>query len=273
MAFGGAAFHFAVAAATLGVPVRLVSRAQPARWSRVFAQLERASVDARWVVAMPKDIVFEILYRDSLAFDHDAFHIAFPSAMPVLIDAVREAVAGERSLVHITALQPEELPSVVKAVRSSGCEFSIQTHTSQLRAGPEAFLDAARRARTVFVSMAELEMLFGHRDVKAVQDAVGEIGTRWFVTDEETIRIVDAREVSEVRMPGVPPVDPTGAGDGFAGAFTAGQLLTGDVRAAVRLAALYTLTLVTDVSSNAVLRLLDVDANVPSVEGAGRGGV
>jgi sugar/nucleoside kinase (ribokinase family) len=260
-AFGGAAFHFAVTAAALGLAVDLVGRARLGRWVSVFDSLAAFGLDSRRVIDTD-DTVFRIFYSKDLVFSHERFSIEFPAEMPSTVPAVARAIDDGPEFVHIAALQPPELREMIDLVRNRDVRFSLQTHMSQLVPGRKLLRNVANDAETVFLSQDEYEVLIGEaadgRFVPLLNTA-----PRWIVTSGETVWMIKDGVVSEFRMPQTTPVDPTGAGDSFAAAFTAAYALTSDANLAIRVAGLVTVAGVTGVSSNVMLRLLRIETDVP----------
>jgi sugar/nucleoside kinase (ribokinase family) len=151
---------------------------------------------------------------------------------------------------------------MIDLVRNRDVRFSLQTHMSQLVPGRKLLRNVANDAETVFLSQDEYEVLIGEaadgRFVPLLNTA-----PRWIVTSGETVWMIKDGVVSEFRMPQTTPVDPTGAGDSFAAAFTAAYALTSDADLAIRVAGLVTVAGVTGVSSNVMLRLLRIETDVP----------
>lgn len=249
--FGGDTSNFAVAAARQGARVGYVSAVGDDAYGRMLRGLwEAEGVDATHVrtdPAAPTGIYFVdhgpaghafTFFRTGSAASRYA-----PSDLP--LDAVRRARALHLSGISlaVSASACDAGYAAVHAARAAGATVSFDTNL-RLRLWSK---DRARATITDMIglcdvclpSLDDVAAIWGVDDPDALADRCLALGARTVALKMGDRGALVADRATRLRIPPAPcrPVDATGAGDAFAGAFVA-RLLAGDgIEAAGRYAA------------------------------------
>lgn len=250
--FGGDTSNAAIAAARQGGNAGYVSALGADRFGDALMALwEREGVDTRFVRRAP-DAPTGIYFVEPHPSGRDfTYYRAGSAASRFGVDDLDlGAMAGAR-VIHasgITLAVSGALRAAAiaagRAVRAAGGAVSIDTNLRLSLWNADAARIAthavAREADVVFTSIDDSRTLTGLDDPAAVADFYLTLGARIVVVTlgGEGSFVADGGEGMHVPPAPSRPVDSTGAGDSFAGAFLAWWVETGDSRLAARRAAI-----------------------------------
>ena len=222
---GGKGANQAVAAARLGGAVALVSRVGDDDFAAGARRaLERAGVDTRHVLTSPglPTGVATILVEPDGENRIVIVRGANGAIAPADVDAAAATIAAARLVLLQLEIPPETVFHAIEAARRAGVEVLLNP------APALAGLDVARLAGVRFLvpNETELALLTGlPTDTEAACVAAARtlndrgIGTVIVTRGAEGALMVEAGHVRAVPGVAVNPVDTTGAGDAFIGAF------------------------------------------------------
>ncbi|RLF16022.1 MAG: hypothetical protein DRJ97_02235 [Thermoprotei archaeon] len=238
---GGAALYAAMAAKSLGVEALLVTALG---YDYPFKEVIYSNFPPQGIklVEMPSTR-FEIEYDDSWNAKYLKVEIGAGSKITVS-DVVKPALLRSDA-VHLAPMNPPKVLRMVEAIkrRAPGLKISINTCSHYLERNPRnraCLLKAAELADVTIVSDHELRLLTGveaiamaARKVKAkiLVVTLGELGA--LIKEGDNVELTPAL-AGLVKN----PVDTTGAGDVWCGAFLATYTATGDLHKATSIASI-----------------------------------
>jgi 2-dehydro-3-deoxygluconokinase len=249
--FGGDTSNTAIAAARQGASVGYLSAVGDDLFGQALRDLWRAEgVSDTHVLTRPGDptgAYFVQPHASGRQFSYarrgSAASLYGPQDLP------EEAIA-EAKVLHSSGLSQAISPTMRAAVkrgaeiaRAKGTLFSFDTNLRlnlwSLEAAKAAAEEILPLADIVFPSDDEAEQLTGLTEPDAILDHYLAYGARIVALKRGAQGVRIATPASRIDIPPAAssPVDSTGAGDSFAGAFLAYYLETGDVRRAGHLAA------------------------------------
>lgn len=256
-AHGGAVLHFCAAAALLGVGCRPIAVVNLEKWKKVFSVLERAGVDCtRLVDTGGEDTAFRLFYDDDLTFLPESFEMIIPAGIQSLEETVLKALPNSE-LAHLCPMTSQEERHLLCILVDSGVKISFQMHMNNLAQNPKFYREIVQHLDYIFLNLAEARMLTGVSDEVQLIEALKLMSSAvWYVTSPTSVFCVKEEGLIRSKAYSMAVVDPTGAGDAFAGGCTAGRLLLGRENVALRLGILCATAKLTGMSSNAVLESL-----------------
>lgn len=161
------------------------------------------------------------------------------------------AAIGAARVLHLSGITLAVSPTLraaglaaMKAARAAGVAVSLDTNLRLAlwdeEAARETLLKAASGADVLVTSIDDSEALFGMSDADGIADLWAGAGPETVIVTmgERGCRIMAAGERRTIPAALANPVDSTGAGDSFSGAFHAWRLETGDAFEAARRAAI-----------------------------------
>jgi 2-dehydro-3-deoxygluconokinase len=249
--FGGDTSNFAIAAARQGARVAYLSALGDDPYGRMLRELwTREGVDHTAVATDPQ--AYTAIYF--VTHDEAGHHFHFfrsgsaasrltPAAMP--LERVRAAQVFHLSGISlaISASACDAGLAAMEAARAAGVQVSFDTNL-RLKLWPAAraravMTEAMRLADICLPSFDDLAALTGLRDDDAIVDHCLRLGAKVVALKlgERGALVADAQARHRIAPHPCQPVDATGAGDTFGGAFIA-RLVAGDsLPAAARYAA------------------------------------
>jgi 2-dehydro-3-deoxygluconokinase len=248
--FGGDTSNTAIAAARLGGQVGYVTRVGDDAFGRQLLELwQREGVDSRGVARDPEaptGVYFVTHGPNGHEFSYlranSAASRMTPDTLPV--DLIRGArlfhVSGISQAISSSAC--DAVAAAISLARASGVRISYDTNL-RLKLWP------LERARAVIVatiaecdlclpSIDDAKLLFAAESADEVLEAIHKAGAKIIVLKcgAEGCIVSDGKRIERIPACGVTPVDATGAGDCFDGAFLVRVLAGDDVFAAARYA-------------------------------------
>jgi hypothetical protein len=178
---------------------------------------------------------FHCRYRNGV-FDEASFEALH---VPDLGTSLITSGVEEVGWLHVCPLPIPQLKTVLDGLDDPSVTVSLQTHGSLFRdeGSRECFMRTCGRAEVVFFSASEARLVSGEDEIERACEFTSRLARHVFVTDEIRARVIVDGQVGPW-VPSFPTyvVDPTGAGDTFAGA-AVGALLSGASPSSTLLAA------------------------------------
>jgi len=217
---GGAAAAVATSAALAGARVGLVTKVGedfPREWLERLARY----VDVKGVQILPgRTIHIWVIYREDGSVES-------PVEMGVA-ERMGETPIPEdylkAELFHIAPIPPEEQLKVMEKLEGRRVSLDFNpTYYEDYRRNPDLLRKLVSRSYAVFPNEREAELITGLKDARKAAEELYSWGTELVVITrgEKGVLIYDGDFHEFPALP-VKVVDPTGAGDAFAGAFLAG---------------------------------------------------
>ncbi len=249
--FGGDTSNFAIAAARQGARVGYLSALGDDPYGRLLRDLwDREGVDHEGVLTDRE--AFTAIYF--VTHDAQGHHFHFfragsaasrlrPQDLP--LDRIRAARVLHLSGISlaISAQARETGFAAIAAARAAGVQVSFDTNL-RLKLWPmerarEAITEALRRCDIALPGLDDMSALTGLQDADAIVDHCLALGARVVALKLGAQGALVASANERHRLPPHPcrPVDATGAGDTFGGAFVARRLAGDDLASAGRYAA------------------------------------
>ena len=195
----------------------------------------RLGHDVAGVVDAPEMPEFHCRYRNGV-FDEASFEALH---VPDLGASVATSGVETVGWLHLCPLPIPQVEAVLDGLFDPSVTVSLQTHGSLLReeGSRDCFIRTCRQAEVVFLSASEVRLVSGEDEIERACEVTSRLARHVFVTEEVRARvIVDGRVGPWVPSFPADVVDPTGAGDTFAGA-AVGAMLSGASPSSTLLAA------------------------------------
>ena len=257
--FGGAVPHFVLAAAVVGVKFKPFGYVNLVDWSKLIQALSRYGIDCTGLINSSSTVEFVMPYDKDLNFLPNQFEMTVPDHEPDISAHLADHLA-QGQFVHICPSMPERESKFLEIALQSGGEISLQMHKIPLVTDRQFYRETSREVDYVFLNEEEALILSGKANLEGAIQALRQFpGTCFYITSKTWAMAVTAQEVYRCPSLKLSVIDPTGAGDAFAGGCTAGRILTGRHDAALRMGTLCAAAKLTDFSSNALLSLLNIE--------------
>lgn len=232
--FGGSLMHFVNGLSFTGCRSSLLSSCNRPVWAPVLDVWSTMGHNADQVYHADFDAAFDCHYDANLNFVSSSFRA---TNLPDILSLFSQFKIESQSHLHFGTLPVKQLASLLaKLSHIDGLTFSAQTHISLLEGSDdvEIFSGIASQLRMLFLNLDEASLLSRiakHKELE-IANYYGKLGPIVFITDSDRASVVsDQYSSGWVAAPKVKVVDPTGAGDTFAGA-ALGTLLGGSHEAA-----------------------------------------
>ncbi len=249
--WGGDTSNFAVAATRTGSKVSHLCRLGDDEFGRSFMDLwAREGVDASHVIVEPE--AWTAIYIISLVEGggHDfTYYRAGSAASRYQVDDLPEEYVASAKVVHTSGISLAVSQSLREAAlhamelsRDSGglttFDVNMRPKLWPIQTAKASIEYAFRRADTVFASLDDVKTLYGVSDPVKVANHIRGMGVETVVIKLGDEGCYVSSEEESFTCPGfsVKPVDTTGAGDAFDGAWVAATLEGWDIRRRARFA-------------------------------------
>lgn len=230
---GGAAAAVATSAALSRARVGLVSKVGrdfPAEWMQKLSEL----ADTRGVQVLEgKTARIYMIYREDGSVDA-------PVDMGVARLMGETPIPGEylgARVFHISPIPPEEQLKVLKRLEGKAVAVDFNpTYMEAYRAEKELMREIIARSHMVFPNEREALTITGERDIRSAAMKMAEWGAEIVIITrgEKGVLVYDGEFMEFPALPVEDIVDPTGAGDAFAGGFLARYAKGDDIEDCVR---------------------------------------
>lgn len=218
---GGAAAAVVTSAALAGAKVGLVTKIGedfPGEWLEKLAEY----VDLRGVQVLPgKTIHIWVIYREDGSVES-------PVEMGVAERMGETPIPEEymkANLFHIAPIPPEEQLKVLERLEGKRVSLDFNpTYYDEYRERRGLMRELVSRTSVIFPNEGEARLITGLNDVRKAAEELYSWGAGLVVITraEKGVLIYDGNFHEFPTLPVEEPVDPTGAGDAFAGGFLAG---------------------------------------------------
>ena len=218
---GGAAAAVATSASLAGAKVGLVSKIGedfPREWLEKLAQY----VDIRGVQILPgKTIHIWVIYREDGSVES-------PVEMGVAEKMGETPIPEEYArakMFHIAPIPPEEQLKVMERLKGKRISLDFNpTYYEDYRRKPELVRELVSKSGVIFPNEREAKLITGLNDVRKSAEELYSWGAELVVVTrgEKGVLIYDGDFHEFPALPVEGEIDPTGAGDAFAGGFLAG---------------------------------------------------
>ena len=218
---GGAAAAVATSASLAGAKVGLVSKIGedfPREWLEKLAQY----VDIRGVQILPgKTIHIWVIYREDGSVES-------PVEMGVAEKMGETPIPEEYTrakMFHIAPIPPEEQLKVMERLKGKRISLDFNpTYYEDYRRKPELVRELVSKSGVIFPNEREAKLITGLNDVRKSAEELYSWGAELVVVTrgEKGVLIYDGDFHEFPALPVEGEIDPTGAGDAFAGGFLAG---------------------------------------------------
>jgi len=256
--FGGAALHFVVAASTMGLSFSVYSYVNHDEWKEILEVLSLSGVDVCSIVNSEQTIQFHLSYDKDLAFMTDKFCMVLPTNEPDILDGFNGHKDNHFPFIHICPTTPDQDQRYFKISRRVGEIVSIQMAISNLTKNLSFYQYTLSQADYVFLNLLEAKLLTKSIDADMAYARLRKFtDTCFYITSEEQVVVIYLNNITSYKTPkNIKVIDPTGAGDVFAGACTAIRMLTGNQDIAVRVGMLAASVKLSSFSSTNLLNML-----------------
>ncbi len=249
--FGGDTSNFAIAAARQGARAGYVSAVGDDLYGRLLRELwDRESVDHEGVLTDREAFTAIYFVTHDVQGHHFHFFRAGSAASRLRPqDLPRERLRTARALhlsglsLAISAQARETGFAAIAAAHAAGVQVSFDTNL-RLQLWPvetarEVITEALRRCDVALPGLDDMSALTGLQDADAIVDHCLALGARVVALKlgAQGALVADANQRHRIAPHPCRPVDATGAGDTFGGAFVARLLAGADLAAAGRYAA------------------------------------
>lgn len=250
LTLGGSAFHYAVASGVFGSPTDLSTIVGPKTMELLKDSVLNLYMPSP-IMLSEADTVFDLAYDLSSSQELRRLDIAGAPPPGQLYSHAKDIVENYDE-IHVCPMPLVDARALVSASRQRDKLSSMQLHSTLISRHPEEWARTCAGVDRVFLSESEFSLL----EPFAVPDSRRLPETEWVITSDRSVRVIRGASRQQIHIhPIRNVVDPTAAGDCFAGAFSA---LRGTLRPAIaaRFAAAIAALTLTDFSSQAVARLL-----------------
>ena len=256
--YGGAVLHFITAAAILGIRFKILSYVNLSEWKKLLNGLNKLKIDTDGILNSSESIRFFLYYDKDLNYKSELFEEEIPSNAPNLISSLKNEVKKDR-LIHVCPTTPDQDMEYLETIRSlHGC-ISTQLYPNNVLIAPEYYREALKFVDYLFMNEFEALVLSNKKDIKsAIEKLRSESKATIYITSESGVKVITKGDIFKCPSVKISPVDPTGAGDAFAGGCTAGRILTNQHTASIRLGVLCATAKLTNYSSHSLLALLNI---------------
>lgn len=234
---GGALMHFAAGFCFVRRGIRMLSLADRSEFGEPIAILEENGADLSQIQFHSPPIEFDLDY--DLSKSQELLSLRIRNALvPGSLGAYAIEIIEPGSIVHACTMPLDDLEVLIRAARDLQCAVSVQLHEYHLSVQPARLLGLLAAAHRIFVSETEFLHLWQSKNFsQAVNRCLSDSSQTWLVTALHRVTIVDGLTSETIRVEPLRAVDPTGAGDVFAGAASAALIATGHLGVAARVGA------------------------------------
>lgn len=256
--YGGAVLHYVVAAAIFGIKFKIISYVNLNEWKSLIAGLSNQNIDVSQIINHPENIEFYIKYDEELCFLVNEFKEKIPKNRPDIVENLKKEV-HKGQFVHLCPTTPELDFRILETVHALGGCISTQLHIYNLLAAPGSYREILNFVNYIFMNEEEAIVLSGEKNLNSALESLRSYSkTCFYITSNKGVIALANNKIFKCPSIKTLVVDPTGAGDTFAGGCTAGRILTGKHDVALRLGTFCAATKLTNYSSNSLLSLLNI---------------
>lgn len=258
--FGGSVLHFSLAAALMGLKVDMLCYVNKSEWNELLIKLDMIGIGTETIVDFYDTIKFYMYYDENMVFCEDKFSMDINSKEPLIFDTIPKNISYD--MYNICETTPEQDWKTLRKILDHNPEakISMQFHIDNLLRNKELYTSMLGEIDYIFMNFDEALFISGK---EAIDDAIGylqqKIKNVLFITSHHINYAVNSKGVITMNtMPINDVVDPTGAGDCFAGGAVAGLCINNRLEDALRFGAICSYFKLKGYSSNFLLDMLKV---------------
>ncbi len=217
--YGGSVLHFTVAAAVMGAEVDILSYVNKKEWKDILFRLDKVGVGTEKIIDFYDTIDFHMYYDQDMNFCKNKFRMNIDKNEPLIFNEISENETYD--LYNICETTPEQDEMTVHKILGYNpqAKLSMQFHIDNLLKNKKMYLDMLKKIDYIFMNLEEALYL---SDENMIEEAIDffqkRIKNTLFITSHQTNYAIRHNTIISLNtLPINIVVDPTGAGDCFAG--------------------------------------------------------
>ena len=222
--YGGSVLHFSLAAALMGLKVDLLSYVNKREWKDMLISLEKLGIGTHAIVDFEHTIKFNMSYNKNLEFCEDEFSMIIDSKEPQIHKEL--TLLDNYDIYNMCETLPEQDLKTYEQIKYNNCnaEISIQLHLDNLMRDKNLYLSLLNKIDYIFMNMQEAFYLSNASSIeKAINFLKSKTKKAIFITSHDKNYVITKQKVLSIdTIKTNKVIDPTGAGDCFAGGAIAG---------------------------------------------------
>ena len=229
-------------------------------WNELLIKLDMIGIGTENIVDFYDTIKFYMYYDENMVFREDKFSMDINRKEPLIFDAIPKNIFYD--MYNICETTPEQDLKTLRKILDYNPEakISMQFHIDNLLRNKELYSSMLGEIDYIFMNFDEALFISGKEEI---DDAIGylqqKIKNVLFITSHHINYAVNSKEIITMNtMPINDVVDPTGAGDCFAGGAVAGLCINNRLEDALRFGAICSYFKLKGYSSNYLLDMLKV---------------
>lgn len=258
--YGGSVLHFCLAAALMGIKTDMLCYVNKEEWKDLIKEIQQFGIGTNHIIDFEHTIQFNMYYDKELNFCEEMFSMDISDSEPHIYECI--PYIGQYDLYNICETVPEQDFKTLQIIATSNRDAAIamQLHIDNLLRNRKLYLSLLDKIDYIFMNYEEASFLSG---CNSLEDTINFLKKRIknvaFITSHSKNYAVSNREVIKMNpMSTNKVVDPTGAGDCFAGGAIAGLCLSGQLETALRFGSMCSYFKLKEYSSNYLLKMLKV---------------
>lgn len=256
--YGGSVLHFCLAAALMGMKTDMLCYVNKKEWEGLINELQQIGIGTDHIIDFEHTIHFNMYYDKELHFCEEKFSMDISDSEPRIYESI--PYMGQYDLYNICETVPEQDYKTLRIIADSNKNalIAMQFHIDNLLRNKKLYLSLLGKIDYIFMNCEEAFFLSGCDSLEESIDFLKKrIKNIAFITSHITNYAVSSKEVITMKPMAVNTVvDPTGAGDCFAGGAIAGLCLNGQLETALRFGSICSYFKLKGYSSNYLLEML-----------------
>ncbi len=258
--YGGSVLHFTLAAALMGLKVDMLCYVNKNEWKDLLIKLDGLGVGTDQIIDFYDTIKFYMYYDKNMNFCEDRFSMEISKNEPLIFEAIPKNIPYD--MYNICETTPEQDSHTLEKIVNCNpnAKICMQYHIDNLFRNKELYLTMLGVIDYIFMNMDEALYISGKGSISdAIEYLQQKIKNVLFITSHHINYAVYSKGVITMNaMPVSGVIDPTGAGDCFAGGAVAGLCIDNQLEDALRFGAICSYFKLKGYSSNYLLDMLNV---------------
>ena len=258
--YGGSVLHFCLAAALMGMKTDMLCYVNKKEWNNLINELQKIGIGTDHIIDFEHTINFNMYYDKELSFLEEKFLMDISDSEPLIYEYISHL--NQYDLYNICETVPEQDFKTMQAIKACNKDaiIAMQFHIDNLLRDKELYLSLLCKVDYLFMNYEEALFLSESNTVEeAIEFMKKRIKNIAFITSHTQNYAVSHKEITIMEpIKTNTVVDPTGAGDCFAGGAIAGLCLNGQLETALRFGGMCSYFKLKGYSSNYLLEMLKV---------------
>ncbi len=258
--YGGSVLHFCLSAALMGMKTDMLCYVNKKEWANLINELQQIGIGTNHIIDFEHTIRFNMYYDEELRFCEEKFSMDIRDSEPHIYENI--SYMDQYDLYNICETVPEQDFKTLQIITDSNKDavIAMQFHIDNLLRNKELYCSLLDKIDYIFMNYEEACFLSECNTLEETIDFLKKrIKNIAFITSHIKNYAVSHKEVIIMEpMTANTVVDPTGAGDCFAGGAIAGLCLNGQLETALRFGSMCSYFKLKDYSSNYLLEMLKV---------------